>query len=438
MSRKIDSQASIYEFIALLDHVSENTAFVTENDKLVGVATDGDLRRYIRKNNKLPEFVAEFMNTEFSYENVDGMSNNFHNFWHGVLPVVNDDFEVISERLGVNSKKHVISAIAPTRISFAGGGSDTEKWMRQSEGKVVNIAIAKYARVTLSRNQLDRLQIMSINTGETLCLHIEKYKQYQNAKLRLAVECIKKFKITEGLTIEIYCDFEPGTGLGGSSSVVVALLKCLCSYFNMFLSDLELIELAYSIERNDCRIEGGWQDQIAAVKGGLNLINFRFKNFHIYPIDMNKQDFDYLCNSLFICRVGGTRESSKLHKLQSEKANQAAFKNKMKQIVELADRSFSLIGEGNFSELGEILDAGWELKKKLGHFMSSHEVDKIYKKLKYFGASGGKLLGAGGSGYLMVYVKPEKQYAFLKDTIADGIEIERIIIDTLGARIISE
>ena len=123
--------------------------------------------------------------------------------------------------------------------------------------------------MSITRNFTKIIRISSLNTSESLELNISDLKLYNNKKLYLIVKCSQKCYLTDGIDIEIFCDFEPGTGLGGSSSLTVAIITALSKLFHFEMSNQKLAEISYDIERNDAGISGGWQDQIAAVNGGL-------------------------------------------------------------------------------------------------------------------------------------------------------------------------
>ena len=325
-------------------------------------------------------------------------------------------------------------AIAPTRISFAGGGSDLSYWFEKERGVVVNLAIGKYARVSAVRNFSDYVKISSLNTDEYLDLKLSDVGSYNDKKLRLVVKCLQRCLLTEGIDLEVFCDFEPGTGLGGSSSLTVAIIKALSELFYFEITNQKLTEICYEIERNDAGISGGWQDQIAAVNGGLCVTNFRHHNIEVHKISLSQKFEDYLNSSLFLSKIGVTRESDTIHREQKNVSNDISYRSKMQAIVELADKSSTLVGEEKIDELGKILHEGWLLKRSLGDFISNPEIDNRYKMLLDFGAQGGRLVGAGGSGFILIVVDPIRQASFLKKCESNSIPIERIKIDTLGAR----
>jgi D-glycero-alpha-D-manno-heptose-7-phosphate kinase len=440
----IDHNCSTKSFLEKIQKEKRKVFFVTDNNnKFIGAISEGDFRRFVINNGNVPETVYDIINRSAYYiseNDLKSLSNTVIDLSKGEIPVLNEQNEIIdfypntdSYSLSKNLKLEIV-AIAPTRISFAGGGSDLNYWFEKNRGCVVNLAISKYARVSIVRNFTRFVKISSLNTGEKIKLDINDLRSYKEKKLYLVVKCLLKCHLTDGIDINIFCDFEPGTGLGGSSSLTVAIITGLSKLFHLEMSNQKLAEISYDIERNDAGISGGWQDQIAAVNGGLCISNFSALNIKTHKINLSQKYEDYLNSSLFISRIGGSRKSSKIHSSQEAVSKEISYKSKMKSIVELADKCASLIGEEKIDELGKILDEGWHLKKSLGDFISSKEIDERYYQLLNFGAQGGRLLGAGGSGFILVNVDPVRQGDFLNKCKSNLIPIERIEIDTLGAR----
>ena len=434
------------DFLKSIQEKKQNVFFVIDNNKnFIGAITEGDLRRFVIKNGFVPETIKDVINKSayFILENdFNSLDSSTINISMKEIPIINHQNKIIDiysnstiPKISTHLASQVV-AIAPTRISFAGGGSDLNYWFEKNRGCVVNLAIGKYARVSINRNFKKHIYISSINTDEELKINLKNLMSYNKKKLYLIVRCLQKFHLNDGMDIKIFCDFEPGTGLGGSSSLTVAIITALSKLLNFELNNKELAEISYDIERNDAGISGGWQDQIAAINGGLCITNFNVKNINTHKIALTQKYEDYLNSSLFISRIGKARKSSIIHDSQKAVATQISYHSKMTAIVKLADKCASLIGQEKINELGKVLDEGWNLKKSLGTFISNQEVDNRYKTLLEFGAQGGRLLGAGMSGFILVSVDPNIQGNFLNMCKKHKIPIERIEIDTIGARTI--
>ena len=433
---------SVKEFLRIIDNsVLKLVVVCDENQKLIGVATEGDLRRYYLQFDHFPNTVGDFYNKAPHFE-----KNNSHitdgkaifDLSRGGIPIVDGFGKFLGLKEGFTSKNSdrlkSVYCIAPTRISFAGGGSDLNSWSSNNRGRVVNLAINKYARVHIKRNYLKSLRIRSVNTMETLELPIANLSEYSQDRLALVIAVLKSISINEGFDIEIYCDFESGSGLGGSSSLVVALINAFTALYKVNLKDNDLVKLAYKIEREDAGILGGWQDYIPAVFGGLNIINFDSSGFKTYNLNISERSKHYLNTTLFISRIGTQRSSSAIHKMQANHRNTFSYHEKMSSIVKIADNCVDILGNTDYSQLGDILHKGWLLKKSLGDFISNQEIDERYEKFQNFGAEGGRLLGAGGSGFILVSVPVENQFKFINNCRKDNVPIERVEISTSGVR----
>lgn len=436
-------ETKVVDLFSIIQHTKIKTFFVVNNeDKLLGVVTEGDLRRYFVEKMNFPEMIGPVINRyPITYQQEELEKLKFLKLvWeNSKIPVVDKDntlkgfFPKTNSELFLKSKER-ISIVAPTRITFAGGGSDVGYWFDEREGCVLNLAIAKYARVNISRNYSNEINITSLNTNEKLNINVMEVNDYRASTLQLVVNCLKICKIKDGIDIQIFCDFEPGTGLGGSSSLVIALVKGLTSLFGFEISLRQLIKMAYFIEREESEIAGGWQDQIIAAHGGLCFTEFNNGDFSTKKIKLEQSQFDNLNSCLFLSKIGNSRSSNTIHREQEKNKSDEKYIENISNIVELAKACAQDLSNGNFEALGSTLHEGWMLKKRLGNFISNEKIDQRYKKLIEFGASGGRLLGAGGAGYLLVLVPIVNQQNFLKHCMADNISIDRLAIEPNGVR----
>lgn len=441
--RIVYDELQIKDILERIDRYKIKTLFVTDRDYFFkGVISEGDIRRYLIKNKILPTKISEVINKDsiFCFEaDLKKPANKKNHLLQ--IPVLTSEYKLLGFIPERNSPGNIletgqVSVIAPTRISFAGGGSDLNYWFSKHTGCVINLGIAKYARVHVKANYSENVNITSFNTRENLTIKIRDITAYQGTKLNLIIQCLKACSIRDGLDIEIACDFNPGTGIGGSSSLVVALLTALNKLYDKKLLNRELIKLSYNVERKQSGILGGWQDQIIAVNGSLCITNFKEDAFSCYKLDLSDDVVDSLNSQLFLSPIGTTRQSTIIHKTQEKQKNNSTYVSRMKKIVRLAEECSDEIGQQNLCSLGEILHKSWLLKRSLGDFISNKEIDQRYELLRSFGASGGKLLGAGTSGYLLIMVPTEKQTNFLNCVAQSDIPIERVNIDVRGVRVV--
>jgi D-glycero-alpha-D-manno-heptose-7-phosphate kinase len=434
-------------FIRKIDVSKHKALFVVdESQKFLGTVTEGDLRRYVIANDKQPSFVHEFFNR--NSVSVRENERNFdlvyeHDISKGAIPILGNDDTIVDIFTGdsviskiMHGVKKPFTVIAPTRISFAGGGSDIGKWFKHHNGRTLNLAIKKYARVSLSPIDEKIINIHSCNTSETLHLKSGELECYSGKKLRLIVNCIKKFDIKSGINIQISCDFPPGTGLGGSSALTVAVIKALSHYTDTGLSADEIYKLAYDVERNDTCILGGWQDFIPATYGGLCYAKYKREGIFVQQIALDQSKNDFLSSALFLVKVGNSRSSSDLHAKISDEMKRTSYIRNMENIIGLVDESVDIIGRDNWAKLGSVLDKGWQYKKAMSAQITNKLIDDTYKQLTLAGATGGRLLGAGASGYLLMFVPLDRQVSFLRFCEDNKFNIERIHIDTHGVRLL--
>ncbi len=446
-SKVIYESAKLKTFLELVQQYKHKVFFVlNQEEKFLGTASEGDLRRYIIQHGHLPDTVGQFTNKNSEFLIKDHAINEretpFYNYSKGEVPLLDKRSNLIGqypENKGISEASEPnwrITAIAPTRVSFAGGGSDVNYWFDNEQGCVVNLAISRYSRVTITKNFSSKCRIRSMNTGEVLELSLLDIPTYSSLSLSVIAACLKKCKVVEGVDVDIYCDFGPGTGLGGSSSLVVAVVAGLAKLSNYSFTKRQLINFCYDIERNIMGIKGGWQDQIAAVYGGLCISYFSGGDFSTHKIELSQSYGDLLSSSLFLVPTGKPRQSSNIHELQRAASTSVSYIKKMNSIVEIAKKCADLIGQEKLQDFGLVLHEGWLLKRSLGSFISSPQIDDLYSRLLNFGADGGRLIGAGQAGYILVYVPLHKQSRFLENCSNENLNIDRLNIDKLGVRLI--
>lgn len=440
----LSPHALVSEMLAKQEAYKVKTFFVVdESDFILGTISDGDFRRYFLRNGVNNPPISDVMTTDYfsvrENHNLNLKTLAF-DLSKGAIPVLNEAGQVVAvfdgkQKVNVgNNNVKSFTSIAPTRITFAGGGSDVADWFKDNDGKCINAAINVYARVKFELRNDKKIKIKSRNNDE----HFEfpSFEYLADTGSNLIVNCLRKFTNLPGLNIEIFCDFEPGSGLGGSSSLAVAILNGCAFISGIEMSEAELQALAYEVERVDTKILGGWQDQIAAVKGGV-LFNYFSKNgITSSKLSLRNGHLDYLNQSLFLFKVGSERSSSELHRKINGSRDDKNFIDTMKKIVLVADQMEELFQNSTFSEIGVLMDKGWRLKRCIHSDISNSNIDQLYSTLIEFGAQGGRLLGAGKAGFLLIFVEHSQQFQFVQKCIQSGREFARVNIDLLGARII--
>jgi len=292
----------------------------------------------------------------------------------------------------------------PFRISFVGGGSDLRDFYRHSAGAVLSTTINKFIYVSSHRFfDEDRLRI--------------KYSQTENVnsvgeiKHPIVREVLKKFNAKGALEISSNADVPAGTGLSSSSSFTVGLLHNMYTVHGKFATAAQLAADAYDIEVETLKEPIGKQDQYAAAFGGLNVIKFNpSETVNIEPIHLTKEIYNGLQDSLLLFYAGNPRKASDI--LSEQKSNMHSPKkvDVLKRMVELVWKLRDALYEGRLGECGKILHENWLLKKQLASKISNGRIDSIYETALKNGAAGGKLLGAGGGGFLLFFCEKNKQH----------------------------
>lgn len=297
----------------------------------------------------------------------------------------------------------------PFRVSFVGGGSDLPSFYTRQTGCVVSVAINRHIYVSVHR----------YFEGEQFHLkysRVEIANQVEEIRHPIVREAVKMTGITGGIELTSTADVPAGTGLGSSSSFAVGTLHALYAYQGLFVSKDRLGRESSEIEINRLNEPIGKQDQYAAAFGGLNCIRFHpDERVTVEPIILDRATLEHLQNSLMMFYLGGTRSAGSILKEQSSNMNQPRQFDLVARMTELAERLQSLLWERKCEEFGSILHRAWELKRSVASGISSERIDSLYDRALKAGAFGGKLLGAGGCGFLLLYCPLERQDAVRRE-----------------------
>ncbi len=297
----------------------------------------------------------------------------------------------------------------PFRVSLCGGGSDLPAFYEKNGGCVISTTIKKYMYIT-SHPSFDKTQTV-LKYSKTECVH-----NLDDIEHSIFRECLKQEGL-EGYEITSIADVPQGTGLGSSSAFTVGLIKNLKCQKREYISDEEVAQMACDMEINKLGNPIGKQDQYAAAYGGLNYYQFnRDGSVFVEPILMSKEAYNQLEKNLIMLYVGGEHSASSILKEQSKNMINAKEKEKgQKRIVELTYKLKYELEHNNIDAVGEILHENWIIKKTLASGISNPKFDEWYDKALKAGAKGGKILGAGGSGFFLFYVPEEEQEKFRKE-----------------------
>lgn len=321
----------------------------------------------------------------------------------------------------------MIGTRTPFRISFAGGGSDLRSFYSVQPGCVLSTAINKYMYILIHPYFDDRIQIKYSRTEL-----VNSIAHIQHPIVRVALE---QFKV-QGVDINSIADIPSGTGLGSSCSFTVGLLHALYAYTGKFAPKEKLARKAAEIEIDILKDPIGKQDMYAAAYGGLNLITFYGdETVQVEPVIMPPGQRGRLMENLLMFHLGGSHSSS--HILADQQAGIQRDKKKFDRLVrmtELARQLRESLVNGAIDDMGPILDENWQLKKSLSSQVSEDWIDSYYDRARKSGATGGKLLGAGGGGFLLFYCEKQHQDR-LRHSLSDLRELE-FSFDNFGTQVI--
>lgn len=299
----------------------------------------------------------------------------------------------------------------PFRMSFFGGGTDFSEYYTKFGGSVLSATFNKYCFVTVRdfppffehKNQLTYSKIERFNSPDEL----------SHPLVREAL----KYLHENSIQISYDADLPARTGIGSSSSFAVGLLNSIHTLRGRYSTSKQLANEAIHLERVLCKEYGGIQDQIAAAYGGFNKIVFDSKGFTVNPISINEDRLRQLNGELMLFFSGQSRISGEIAEEQAKNvsANTKTL-NKMKELVNEGERI--LTENRNLSEFGELLDISWQMKTTLAGNITTDKINYLYETAKKSGAVGGKLLGAGGGGFLLLYV-PEKNQSKVRTALED-------------------
>jgi D-glycero-alpha-D-manno-heptose-7-phosphate kinase len=321
----------------------------------------------------------------------------------------------------------MIISRTPLRISFAGGGSDLPGFYAHEQGAVLSTSIDKYVYLAAHRFfDLNKIQLKYSKTEL-----VNEFSEIQHPIFR---ECLSMLAI-KGVDINSIADIPAGTGLGSSSSFTVGLLHVLNTYRHRYVSQEYLAATACEVEIKRLKEPIGKQDQYAAAYGGLNFIRFSCDgSVDVEKIIMKPEVRQQLEKNLILIYTGDTRSASEILQRQSQAMGQSDKRSIQREMVGQAFELKEILQNNRIDDLGKLLHEGWMLKKTLTKDISNPLVDDLYQKGLRAGALGGKLLGAGGGGFILFYCPEERQEKF-REKMASYRELP-FRFDNSGSKII--
>jgi len=297
----------------------------------------------------------------------------------------------------------MIISRTPFRVSFFGGGTDYPTWYNENKGAVLATTINKYCYIT-ARNLPPFFEHKSRIIYSKM-EHIHHVKDIRHPAVR---ETLRFLKVKQGIEIHHDGDLPARTGLGSSSSFTVGLLNALYALRGEMPTKERLAKEAIYIEQKMCRENVGCQDQTLAAYGGLNFIEFGgHDHLKVRAVTIPKLRLKSLQSHLMLFFTGFSRTASHIakHQIKGMKDKQV----EMKDIYDMSWHALDLLQNGNLSQFGKLLHESWEIKRRLSHKISTARINEIYNEARRAGALGGKLLGAGGGGFMLFFASPRNQ-----------------------------
>lgn len=320
---------------------------------------------------------------------------------------------------------------APLRIGLAGGGTDVSPYSDEFGGAILNATLSLYAHASIEPIQENKIIIQALDRKE-----VEEYDWATvlpiNGKLDLLKGVYNRIQkdygiSAKGFKLSTFVDAPAGSGLGTSSTLVVAIIGAFVEMLNLPLGDYDIAHYAYEIERNDLQLSGGKQDQYAATFGGVNFMEFYGGDKVIVnPLRIRQEYLNELEHNLVLYYTATSRESATIIKEQQSNVvdKKTSSVEAMHQLKEQSRMMKEALLKGRLHEIGEILDYGFEQKKLMAKSITNNLIDEIYTAAKKAGASGGKISGAGGGGFMTFYCPSNNRYQVIEALLKFGGEVK--------------
>ncbi|GAB6072773.1 dehydrogenase [Venenivibrio stagnispumantis] len=328
---------------------------------------------------------------------------------------------------------------APLRLGLAGGGTDVSPYSDIYGGAVLNATISMFAYATIEPRDDNKIVFNAIDRNEKIEIKSSEFLEIDdNLDLLKGIynRIVKDFtKKPLAFELSTYVDAPAGSGLGSSSTLVVAVIGAFAEWLKLPLGEYDIAHLAFEIERKDLNMAGGKQDQYAATFGGFNFMEF-YENDKVIvnPLRIKSDIINELQFNILLYYTGTSRLSSKIIEAQVKNVYKKEEKSveAMHKLKEQAIMMKEAILKGKLDEIGEILDYGWQYKKQMAEGITNSVIDEIYETAKKAGATGGKISGAGGGGFMMFYCPKNTRYKVIESLQPFGGEFRRFQFTKYG------
>ncbi|GBD32977.1 D-glycero-alpha-D-manno-heptose 7-phosphate kinase [bacterium HR33] len=328
-------------------------------------------------------------------------------------------------------------AKAPLRISFAGGGTDVSPFVDREGGCVLSATINRYAHGALRPRRDRSVKIQALDFNISVAYEVDQAPPY-DGKLDLAKAAIRRIcpDLGSGLDLYLHADVPPGSGLGSSSTMVVTLVALLKEHLNLPLTEYEIADLAYQIERVELGIKGGYQDQYAAAFGGFNFIEFEGGRATVNPLRIKADIINELEANLMLVYAGAPRLSAHIiddQVARYERGEQQSVEN-LRKIKALTYEMKDALLTGRLTRFAELLHEEWMAKRMLSPKIATDYLDEIYETARKLGAIGGKLSGAGGGGFMQLYCPFDRKHRIAERLKEMGCTVSDVAFTQQGVQ----
>jgi D-glycero-alpha-D-manno-heptose-7-phosphate kinase len=331
----------------------------------------------------------------------------------------------------------MLIARAPVRISFGGGGTDLEAYYAKYGGVVISTALNKYFYAVITTDESDDLQVISADY-RSLFRHSPYNDLFWNGDLALPKAILHHFGIRRGINLFVASEVPPGTGLGSSSAAAVTMVRAISNLIEQPMTKQQVAELASYIEICKMGMPIGKQDQYASAFGGLNKITFTREGVAVEPLNIAPDVRQTLGRRLMLFFTGASRESTSIlkHQRQSTENQDEAVLQALHNIKQVAIDIHMCLERGDLDEFARLLDYSWQEKRRLAPGLSTSFIDECYSLALQQGASAGKITGAGGGGFLLLYCHEHVQEAVTRALEDRGLKRMNFRFDHQGATVV--
>jgi D-glycero-alpha-D-manno-heptose-7-phosphate kinase len=331
----------------------------------------------------------------------------------------------------------LVRARAPLRVSFAGGGTDVPPFPDDEGGLVLSATIARYATATLRPRQDRQITLESLDFGVSVDFGMDEPLLF-DGRLDLVKTAIARFldKDASGFDLYLHSSAPPGSGLGSSSAMIVALVGLLQNHYRLTMTDYEIAHLAYVLEREELGISGGLQDHYAATFGGFNYLELSGSHVVVNPLRIDSDVINELEHNLLLCYTGRTRLSDHIIDDQTARYRRQDTEalDGLRRQKTLAREMKDALLRNRLSEFGELLGEAWQQKRRMSPKIATPFIDEAYDLAIRSGALGGKVTGAGGGGYMLFYCPFNRRHLVAEALIKLGLTVSEVSFDLAGLR----